>query len=528
MSECNICCETIKGRNKEIKCIHCNFSCCVSCIKYYILDNLNGARCMSPECGKEWNRDFLVQCFGYTWVNGPYKKHRENILFDLEKAKFEETMIEIENRRHIDGLKCKIEKLKEERNVYINKSMSQKSERDEYANNLTNLGRCPPRYQDFYNIEERIEWCKESLNNLLPLKDILDNQNSFDKEIYDYNKQIFELENDIRYNRFIEKTKSSTDRFFGYCPVTNCKGLINSSWKCAICQVTVCKSCKEKIADDNISEDELQKIKREHKCDENTLASLKTVKRESRPCPKCKVPIVKISGCLQMWCTECHVAFDWRTGNVVTSGIIHNPHYIEWSKNNEVDDNEEIDNCGLEFLQPYKISKISKNISVRERDDILQLVGFMVDIEYDKIERINYNINNDKWMDYRIDFMTNKISEEEFRLRLQRREKKIEKDRDFVMIFEMFVNTTKNYFNKYIAIEDGVRNGRYTKYKYITDENLKSFNDVVDRLIDYTNESFMKLNKKYKNKVYMVLKEEKIVRRNWTKGKSMVYELIKV
>ena len=32
-----------------------------------------------------------------------------------------------------------------------------------------------------------------------------------------------------------------------------------------------------------------------------------------------------------MWCTQCHVAFDWRTGAIET-GRIHNPHYFEFKK----------------------------------------------------------------------------------------------------------------------------------------------------------------------------------------------------
>jgi hypothetical protein len=41
--------------------------------------------------------------------------------------------------------------------------------------------------------------------------------------------------------------------------------------------------------------------------------------------------ITKISGCDQMWCTACHVAFSWRTGEVETNHI-HNPHWYEWQR----------------------------------------------------------------------------------------------------------------------------------------------------------------------------------------------------
>ena len=44
--------------------------------------------------------------------------------------------------------------------------------------------------------------------------------------------------------------------------------------------------------------------------------------------------ISKIDGCNQMWCTQCHVAFDWKTGAIQNS--VHNPHYFEWLRKNKL------------------------------------------------------------------------------------------------------------------------------------------------------------------------------------------------
>jgi hypothetical protein len=35
-----------------------------------------------------------------------------------------------------------------------------------------------------------------------------------------------------------------------------------------------------------------------------------------------------------MFCISCQTPFDWNTGKIVTSGVIHNPHYYEWLKRN--------------------------------------------------------------------------------------------------------------------------------------------------------------------------------------------------
>ncbi|KAI8954657.1 hypothetical protein F4801DRAFT_575392 [Xylaria longipes] len=35
------------------------------------------------------------------------------------------------------------------------------------------------------------------------------------------------------------------------------------------------------------------------------------LRRKTRPCPRCRVPIEKISGCDHMNCTKCHFSFNW-------------------------------------------------------------------------------------------------------------------------------------------------------------------------------------------------------------------------
>ena len=51
--------------------------------------------------------------------------------------------------------------------------------------------------------------------------------------------------------------------------------------------------------------------------------------KDTKPCPHCGTMIFKISGCSQIFCVDCHTAWDWNTSKIIT-GVIHNPHYYEF------------------------------------------------------------------------------------------------------------------------------------------------------------------------------------------------------
>ena len=100
------------------------------------------------------------------------------------------------------------------------------------------------------------------------------------------------------------------------CPDNDCKGFVSSAWKCGLCGNSFCKDChKEKLEG--------------HECNGDDKATIALIRQECKNCPKCSMGIYKIEGCDQMFCTGCHTPFSWKTGNIITNGPIHNPHYFE-------------------------------------------------------------------------------------------------------------------------------------------------------------------------------------------------------
>jgi hypothetical protein len=175
------------------------------------------------------------------------------------------------------------------------------------------------------------------LMNLAEQRKIIDkeeeNLKELVKELNEIKKVYNKLQKSIRESRLkIFRLKSGEDtetsqrkKFIMPCPNDNCKGYLSCQYKCNLCEIYTCPDCFD-ILGHNKTQD--------HICKEENLKSAQLIKKETKGCPKCGVRIHKISGCDQMWCTECKVAFSWNTGKIVLNGSIHNPHYYQYMQNN--------------------------------------------------------------------------------------------------------------------------------------------------------------------------------------------------
>lgn len=113
------------------------------------------------------------------------------------------------------------------------------------------------------------------------------------------------------------------------CPVDGCKGFIGNGWKCGLCGVKVCQTCRECVAASEATSETCGEAGEQHICDKERVETIHLLMRETKPCPTCAALIYKTDGCDQMWCTQCRTAFSWHTGQK-EKGRIHNPHYYEW------------------------------------------------------------------------------------------------------------------------------------------------------------------------------------------------------
>lgn len=102
------------------------------------------------------------------------------------------------------------------------------------------------------------------------------------------------------------------------CSNENCKGFVDTSYTCQLCQQHYCEKCFKPIKEDV-----------EHTCDVNDIATAEDLKTNTKPCPNCAAPVFKVSGCSQMFCINCRVGFDWYSGKII-KGNFHNPDRLRW------------------------------------------------------------------------------------------------------------------------------------------------------------------------------------------------------
>lgn len=142
------------------------------------------------------------------------------------------------------------------------------------------------------------------------------------------------------------------DRILFKCYTENCKGFVkdmvnpNGSvntlgdlsrmYICPICDVQYCDKCGEPISYDSKKLDSIGKLHstksdscHKHTCNKDTIETFKLVMETTKPCPQCKTAITYISGCDQMFCTQCHTVFSWKTLDIYHGSVVHNPHYID-------------------------------------------------------------------------------------------------------------------------------------------------------------------------------------------------------
>ena len=399
MDTCPICCHAITPRVRcAVQCPDCAAECCASCLKQYLVSIAAEARCM--KCLRPFDFEFLSRHVSRNWLLGAYKGHRQTVLLEREKSLLPASQELVQNYKHAKRLRGEAREMRARRMAM---------------------------YQALAEMDVRIARTERVASRI---EDSGFQHRPADADAGEASEE------DARERR----------RFVRACPAEGCRGFLSTAWKCGTCDEWACKDCGEiKGAD--------------HACDPDVVRSHALIQKDSRPCPKCAAMIFKIDGCDQMWCTQCHVAFGWRTGELITRGPMHNPHMVEWLRQTRGELPREPGDvvCGG-VPATWTVEGFLRGTALHPKCQMIVRSACRVanHVEGVDIPRLRLRAARDatglmRDSDLRIRFLLNEMGETEWKRCLQQREKRREIAGAELQVFEMFAAATSDILRNMMA-----------------------------------------------------------------------------
>jgi hypothetical protein len=293
------------------------------------------------------------------------------------------------------------------------------------------------------------------------------------------------------------------------CPADQCRGFVTRKEnKCGVCEQQVCGKCLTVMNSESETETP-------HECQETDVQSAELILKSSKPCPKCATRIHKIDGCDQMWCTQCNTPFSWQSGREIVGHVIHNPHYYEWMRNRnpqeEGVDRFQMNNCegmpelytlmrhvDLVFRKNIRFTERIRNVHrtcvhYREVEIQTRLPGQ----ERHRHRAYNYQPPPDRNpvmdaerlfrenLDIRMKWLNNELTDKSFETVLHKRYKQKLVNQRTVQVYDLIITLCSDVFHRVLRTTEN------------TKEICNTFLTEFDEIMVYANTCFMKLEKVY-------------------------------
>jgi len=283
--------------------------------------------------------------------------------------------------------------------------------------------------------------------------------------------------------------EESKREFIRQCPNNDCRGFLSSSLKCKLCDMWSCADCREIKGTERDSE---------HTCNPDVLINVQAMEKDTKPCPACGDMIYKISGCAQMWHEKCNTAFNWNTLRIET-GTIHNPHYFEFMRRQGAGIAPRTPGdfvCGRDLDHHF----VREVYNITSNEEVGEILRNTLDIKHDKQRTFRTRVVQDKNLQLRIDYMRNRISEDQLKIQVQQRDKKEKKYKEIFDILEMYIQCmTDISYRLYDKYESG-----YIDRESRDIKTTKKFHKEIETLREFTNVCFVDISKAYACKKYTI------------------------
>ena len=565
---CNICCDSYnKSTRYKVCCPYCDFDVCRTCCETYILSE-TVPKCMKPDCAKEWTRKFLRENLTNVFLTSKYREHVENVLFDQEKALMPATQPLVEERIAIRHMKTQLRELE----LLIDDMYRQKrelerqimygiiptsSEKDDNEK-ARFVRQCPANNcRGFLSTQWKCGICEQwSCPDCHELKGpTRDCEHTCDSNNIETAKML------AKDSKPCPKCQSLIFKISGCfakdTPILMWDGTTKMSQN--ICQgdILIGDDGEKRIVLDLVSgQDELFEVKQTNgvsyivnskhtlvlKDKFNNINLIANKYKQSfsyNPDVKDCIEVISVGkdnyygwsvdrnnrfllpdftvvkNCDQMWCTQCHTAFSWKTGKLEKN--IHNPHFYEWQRKNgggvaprnpgDIECGRELGHNTSDRIQTlsrkhpdlykseqkeYKTysGRIETRTNHKYSDSVVNINNIIRNVIHNiRIELPNfqtdYVVRN---QDLRIKYLENLISEYEFNMLVQRNDKKNKKNTEIAQVLQLANTAVTDIIYR---LMDNLEKSDAGKH------DIDSYLREIEEIIKYCNDIFKDISFTY-------------------------------
>lgn len=370
---CAMACAVCCEEGVALPCPYCGFGACHGCVGRYILGKTSEPCCMG--CKKVWSREFVMEAFDGDWVRKSFLPHVGVLIREQERNMLPLFQDEASLVLKIREMTARLQRLP------TNERLMKKYKKD------------PSRIED-------IKKQKLSLREEIAMLKGRTLTYGGERPAHSAEKRVYVMK----------------------CP-GECRGYLDNKYVCGVCSRAICGGCH-------------MPMEGGHRCRREDVLTASAIKSETKPCPKCMVPIFRAGGCSQVWCTQCHTAFDWNTGKL-DHGVVHNPHYYEWLASRASEEGAPEAACGEmpdQVLYHYRINQGLEG--AREYNELMEMYRMVHHVEQAVLPRYSTNRVLDNF-DLRVGYLLGDFDDDMWATKLINREKKRMKVRAFRGLLEM-------------------------------------------------------------------------------------------
>lgn len=475
---CGICMENFTAKLRRcIHCPYCSEAICSQCLEKYLLNTIEDPHCVS--CRRGWSQSLLQTFCTKTFLTKTYAEYRSNILLNRSKSylpRYQEQAERVRaSQRYLEVNKIYEEELRKTDEIYKKQLAEYEQTRADLFRKISNNNRISGEIQSgLRNLEGEL---------------MGDHQNQ------------------------IEDTQQERKKFIRRCPSDGCNGFLSSVWKCGLCSNWTCPDC---FTVKGLNKDT------EHTCRTEDKATADEIRKRTKPCPNCGELIEKAEGCDQMFCTSCHSPFSWNRGEIIKTGIIHNPHYFEWLRRNGGAPggrhHADIPCGGLPSYHTIfrTLEVVLAGIKSEKRPALIKRLtnayrtcGHIIDVERERwLAHTRPNTYNN--MNLGVSFLLGNITENEWRAKLKTDEQKCIKSKEVRDILDAFNNAAIDIWRQ---IEDETGKMKTSKKElpeaYIV--TIENWLLQLDQLRLFMNQPLWEISRIYNCQVPQITAEFKFI-----------------